>query len=54
MGGDLSICILKQKISDSQRTAQIWQLVLSSVELIVQIVGYEAFYEAFEECINAC
>ena len=53
MSGDVPVRILKQKICDSQRAAQVWQLVLPAIELIMQVVWNEALDESLEECVYA-
>ena len=53
MGGDFLLRVHKQKICETQATAQVWKLLVSAVELVMQIVWNEAFYETLKESIDA-
>ena len=53
MIGNLTVCILKQKICDSQCAAQIRQLVLAAIELIVQVVWNKALDESLKKGVDA-
>ena len=53
MSGDVPVRVLKQEIGDSQRAAQVWQLVLPTIELIMQVVWNEALDKSLEEGVYA-
>ena len=53
MSGDVPVRVLKQKICDSKSAAQVWQLVLPAIELVMQVVWNKALDESFEEGVYA-